>query len=175
MLCTHNSGNARLRAPRGKTFCRMLCLRKSRDPHRRLAVWLVGLSFHHMLLMAKTQTDWPPLNKSYCRRLLLSRPQSDHEGGFVVLGWFLVWLCCVLSLLLAHFFEQAHLASPSLIHYGDLCLSAHIAPLPVQKKNKSYCRHGVSVVPSSRHAHWVLPLIGDPTGQSAQRDQLHRT
>ena len=115
----------------------MLCLRKSRDPHRRLAVWLVGLSFHHMLLMAKTQTDWPPLNKSYCRRLLLSRPQSDHEGGFVVLGWFLVWLGCVLSLLLAHFFEQAHLASPSLIHYGDLCLSAHIAPLPVQKKTRA--------------------------------------
>ena len=35
--------------------------------------------------------------------------------------------------------------------------------------DKSHYRHGVSFVPSSRHTNWVLPLVGNPIGQSAER------
>ena len=59
-------------------------------------------------------------------------------GISLVSSWVVFWWCfglvrCCCSFWFRCLIGQAHLASPSLIHSGDLCLSAHIAPLPVQK------------------------------------------
>ena len=83
---------------------------------------------------------------------------SQLRFGFVCLGGWLVWLFWGLVFCyLFRWFWSYFLFRLFEFIYGDLCLSAHIAPLPVQKK---YRRAATLIVP--KRSHRSCAFLGAP-------------